>query len=115
VYPEGLIDETLRTLSLLLPANDREVKDWSVAQVIRHHIDLGATQLSPLTEEDRNIENFEYVSFPRLNHFCDAGADNLCRFWRDRLVHLKECYDSMMPRTTKIVKKLRRNLSKLNI
>ena len=61
VFPEGLIDETIKTLSLLLPMNDHETRPWFLKQQIELHLDHEAVRCKPLTKEERSIDNFVYV------------------------------------------------------
>lgn len=94
VYPEGLIEETLRTLSLLLPSSDNETKDWFMRNQIQYHLDGEAARCKPLSKDERNIESF--------------------RFWKDRLVILKQAYDRSKP-NDKPKSLLRRYLTVLSI
>ncbi|KUJ12207.1 uncharacterized protein LY89DRAFT_738825 [Mollisia scopiformis] len=94
VYPEGLIEETLRTLSLLLPSSDNETQDWFLRNQIQYHLDGEAARCKPLPKEQRNIENF--------------------RYWRDRLTTLKQAYDRSKPQD-KPKSLLRRYLSVLQL
>ncbi|KAK0725072.1 hypothetical protein B0H67DRAFT_482567 [Lasiosphaeris hirsuta] len=75
LFPDGLVDETLRTLALLFPQSEFS------KQKTRHHctVDPRLTLCGNLQAEDRQIERF--------------------RFWRDRLVILKQAYDDATPRT----------------
>ncbi|KAL2141656.1 hypothetical protein VTI28DRAFT_2150 [Corynascus sepedonium] len=93
VFPDGLVDETLRTLALIFPQaqfsnqqqargarrkwlRDLRVKHRATEQtVIDHRIALCGTPQG----EDRQIERFHY--------------------WRDRLVILKQTYDDATPKT----------------
>ncbi|KAE8448963.1 hypothetical protein EG329_008759 [Mollisiaceae sp. DMI_Dod_QoI] len=94
VYPEGLIEETLRTLSLLLPSSDNETQDWFMRNHIQYHLDGEAVRCKPLAKDERSIEGF--------------------RFWRDRLVTLKQAHEKSKPQD-KPKSLLRRYLSVLQL
>lgn len=96
LFPDGLVDETLRTLALLFPQSEfsrrrghrrfrgrgRKQKWFSnLREKTREHctVDARLTLCGNLQAEDRQIEHF--------------------RFWRDRLVILKQAYDDATPRT----------------
>ncbi len=59
IYPKGLIQETLRTLALLIPPTDLESKNWFLRHHIQLPIDGEAARCVPLSKEERNIEKFE--------------------------------------------------------
>ena len=61
LFPDELMEETIRTLSLLLPLNDRETTSWFLKQQIELHLDNEAVRCKPLTKEERIIDNFAYV------------------------------------------------------
>jgi hypothetical protein len=76
-YPAGLIDETLRTLALLFPKQDKDTKKWlrtirPSATIDRHLMDF-----QRLRSDQRQIDNFT--------------------FWQERLVILKETFDESRP------------------
>ncbi|KAH8784710.1 hypothetical protein BGZ57DRAFT_940452 [Hyaloscypha finlandica] len=79
IYPECLLQETINTLSLLLPIDQRDTKNWFLKKQIELHLDNEATRCRPLTADERKIDKFE--------------------FWRDRLVILKQAFDDAKPRT----------------
>jgi hypothetical protein len=58
IYPGGMVEETLKTLSLLLPPDD-ESREWYIRQQIRFHFDGRAIGYKELTEDERRIEKFE--------------------------------------------------------
>jgi hypothetical protein len=78
--PEGLAEETLRTLALLVPS-----KPWTRAWITKqaafknHLLDHQILHCGPLTTDNRRIEHF--------------------KFWGDRLVTLKQVFDEARPRT----------------
>lgn len=90
LLPDGLVEETLRTLALLFPASEfprfRKTKQvtWFKGICDKYKrsngiVDSRMTKCGKLTTSDRQIRNFD--------------------FWRDRLVVLKEAYDETTPRT----------------
>ena len=85
MFPAGFVEETLRTLSLLLPQNDKKSKAWFRGELKRdindEFIDSKAIRCRILTMKERQIDNFE--------------------FWHDRLVMLKQAFDQADPRTVR--------------
>ncbi|KAF1842834.1 uncharacterized protein K460DRAFT_407219 [Cucurbitaria berberidis CBS 394.84] len=77
VLPQGLKEETLRTLSLLFPQHDRQTRHWLKKQSGR--FDDMLHRCDPIRLEDRQIEKFH--------------------FWHDRLVMLKQAFDQSRPAT----------------
>ncbi|KAG8525760.1 uncharacterized protein KY384_000520 [Bacidia gigantensis] len=78
IFPNNFIDETLRTLALLMPPNNKDVIQWFKKQRSSQGLlDVTAVQLPLLKIKDRRIENFT--------------------FWRDRLVILKQRFDDADP------------------
>ena len=59
IYPKGLLSETLRTLSLLLPPNDANARDWFVRQQIQLPLDGEAARQRALSKDERYLEKFE--------------------------------------------------------
>ncbi|KAN0092431.1 hypothetical protein V8E51_018278 [Hyaloscypha variabilis] len=76
LFPPGLIDETLRTLMLLFPATG-ETKIWFKKLAATEKLDRTAFTYGRLRAEDRQINEF--------------------KFWRDRLVILKQIFDEKEP------------------
>lgn len=74
VFPDGFIEETLQTLSLLFPRRDNSVIKWYKRKGEPEDLDMSVFSRGPAS---RRIENY--------------------RFWRDRLVLLKEAYDESRP------------------
>jgi hypothetical protein len=77
-----LINETIRTLALLLPEHDREVKIWFKRQTRLQEsrnltLDPLARECGQLKAKERQIDNFKY--------------------WHDRLVILKQVFDESEP------------------
>jgi hypothetical protein len=78
LLPEGLVDETLSTLALLLPSYDRQTCKWFKKLPSAPSIDPLVIRCGHLKTDDRQIERF--------------------RFWHDRLVILKQAFDEAEPR-----------------
>jgi hypothetical protein len=76
LFPPGLIDETLRTLMLLFPATD-ETRIWFKKAAPTEKLDGKVFTCGRLRAEDRQINEF--------------------KFWRDRLVILKQIFDEKEP------------------
>jgi hypothetical protein len=81
VFPDGLLEETLRTLALLLPQHDTSTRKWYQRHYSKLSLDNTAIKCGQLNSEDRQIERF--------------------RFWHDRLVILKQVFDDTEPSTVK--------------
>ena len=81
--PRDLIDETIRTTSLLIPPVLGSANPWFLRQRAASHspLDAAAGLCKRLNSTDRQIENFHY--------------------WRDRLVLLKRTFDEAEPRTVR--------------
>lgn len=78
-FPPGFIEETLKTLSLLLPQYDKKSRKWFRNHKTKWVLDDKATTCGHLTTEERQIENFV--------------------FWHDRLIILKQVFDEAEPST----------------
>ncbi|KAK8029749.1 hypothetical protein PG993_011040 [Apiospora rasikravindrae] len=76
LLPDGLAAETLQTLALLCPSKDRETSRWLSRLP---SLDKRLGHCGRLKTELRQIERF--------------------RFWRDRLIMLKQAYDETQPKT----------------
>ncbi|KAI0547489.1 hypothetical protein F4679DRAFT_365881 [Xylaria curta] len=79
MFPTGFIDETLRTLSLLLPQNDNKTQLWLETQIQDYGLDPLLTECGSLATHERRFENFNY--------------------WNNRLVILKQALDDSRPQT----------------
>jgi hypothetical protein len=80
IFPDGLVGETLRTLTLLFPANDRKSRLWLRSLTSSdERIDKDLLRVGSLRSHERRFENFSY--------------------WHDRLVILKQEFDDSTPRT----------------
>lgn len=62
IFPEGLVEETLRTLALLLPKYDLATEKWFKAQLqlMNHSIDPRASHCKPLDPSQRSTAHFHY-------------------------------------------------------
>ncbi len=76
--PKVLVDETIRSISLLVPPVLGEPNPWFQQQRKKHLIDAQAGVCDRLNSSERQIEKFMY--------------------WRDRLVLLKRTFDDAEPR-----------------
>ena len=76
--PKVLVDETIRSISLLIPPILGEPNPWFQQQRKKHLIDAQAGVCDRLNSSERQIEKFAY--------------------WRDRLVLLKRTFDDAEPR-----------------
>lgn len=77
-----MIEETLRTLTLLFPENDKESRHWIALQIgskDEQLLDPNITKCGILRAHERRLEEFI--------------------FWHDRLVILKQTFDESSPRT----------------
>ncbi|KAK0716069.1 hypothetical protein B0H67DRAFT_582339 [Lasiosphaeris hirsuta] len=78
LFPDSFIDETIRTLSLLIPQDDRRCRRWLVSQIAEHNLDPQIARCGFLRARNRRLEHFS--------------------FWHDRLVVLKQAFDESSPR-----------------
>lgn len=79
LFPPNFISETLRTLALLFPKYDKQLRKLYGIQVARHGLDPEMIESGHLIADERQVEGFSY--------------------WHDRLVVLKQVYDESRPRT----------------
>jgi hypothetical protein len=79
MFPPGFIDETLRTIALLIPRYDKRSRKWYQSHITKHGVDETVLDCMHIDADGRQIENF--------------------RFWRDQLVVLKHVYDESRPGT----------------
>jgi hypothetical protein len=84
VLPPGLADETLRTIAMLFPRNDRNTRNWILSECSSAknaiHLDIEILSCDQIIGEQRRAEAY--------------------MFWRDELLTLKELFDQ--PRPTSI-------------
>ncbi|EXJ63274.1 uncharacterized protein A1O5_11595 [Cladophialophora psammophila CBS 110553] len=72
--PSEIVEETLRTIALLFPQSEKRTVKWFRKKCTRYpHLDSHLIKCGGLRPNDRQIEKF--------------------RFWRDRLIILKEAFD----------------------
>lgn len=81
LLPTSFIEETLQTISILLPREDPAVETWYQETCKLHSLDPSAIKLPYLSRGHRRIENFS--------------------FWRERLIILKQCFDEAEPKDIK--------------
>ena len=81
IFPEGFLEEKLRTLALLLPQHDTSIVKWYQKHSSKLSLDSSAIKCGQLNSEDRQIEKV--------------------KFWHDRLVILKQVFDDTEPSTVK--------------
>lgn len=80
IYPDGFVEETIRTLTLLFPANDTKSRLWLKSILSSNdRVDKDLSSCGSLRSHERRFENFSY--------------------WHDRLVILKQAFDDSSPRT----------------
>ncbi|KAF2873889.1 hypothetical protein BDV95DRAFT_489290 [Massariosphaeria phaeospora] len=79
ILPDGLVEETLRTLALLFPQSDPTTRKWVRKLPPPFSLDPLLAQCGHLKTDDRQIEKFT--------------------FWHDRLVVLKQVFDEATPLT----------------
>ena len=79
IFPDGLIEETICTLGLLIPSTDKSSRTWFQKKQKELGLDAKAGTYGPLNAAKRQIEHFKY--------------------WRDRLTVLKQTFDESEPRT----------------
>ena len=79
IFPDGLIEETICTLGLLIPSTDKTSRIWFHKKQKELGLDAKAGTYGPLNAAKRQIEHFKY--------------------WRDRLTVLKQTFDESEPKT----------------
>lgn len=79
LLPDGVAYETLQTLALLFPIADPETKKWFSKEAATAQLDGQVIHCGRLRSDRRQIESF--------------------KFWRDRLVTLKQVFDEAKPQT----------------
>jgi hypothetical protein len=77
IFPDNFLDETRRTLSLMLPIADKESMKWFNSEQRRLGLDVAAGDCRHLRATQRTIQGFN--------------------FWRDRLIMTKEVFDLSQP------------------
>ncbi|KAI9643501.1 hypothetical protein NHQ30_008120 [Ciborinia camelliae] len=79
IFPAGFIKETIHSLALLFPQNDKGCRRWFKKVSASQRLDKRAIRCGRLNAQDRRIENF--------------------KFWGERLSILKEVFDEAEPGT----------------
>ncbi|KAH8157578.1 hypothetical protein CIB48_g10666 [Xylaria polymorpha] len=79
MFPTDFIDETLRTLALLIPQNDNKTQVWLESQIQDYGPDPLLSECGSLATQGRRFECFNY--------------------WNNRLVILKQALDDSRPQT----------------
>jgi hypothetical protein len=79
ILPHALIEETKETLALLLPNEDKSTRKWFSKLQNTYQLDPGAIRCKRLGSDALSTEHY--------------------RYWRRRLVELKEAYDGHQPRS----------------
>jgi hypothetical protein len=77
IFPPGLVDETLRTLALFFPKDDKQTKKWLQALPASSMVDRSLLRCEKLRPDDRQIGRF--------------------KFWHDRLIVVKQSFDESRP------------------
>ena len=92
IFPPGLVTETLRTLSILLPHLDKDSQKWFDNQILqskrnRSPIDPEVHKIAPMTEDWRIVEPGGYWTY-RLHllkqAYDESEPRSLAQWWRDR-------------------------------
>lgn len=79
IFPEGFIEETLRTLALIFPEGDKDCWRWFEIKKSKNNLDPEARKCGNPSSEERQIHKF--------------------RYWHDRLIILKQAFDEKEPAT----------------
>lgn len=74
-----MLVEVQRTLAILVPKKNGKVVAWYREKAFQHRLDEWTMEYGTLDQESRQLESFKY--------------------FRDRLVILKQCYDDIEPST----------------
>lgn len=87
LYDDEFIDETLRTLALLLPQSDKGIKKWFLSKKSKYFLDPTARKCGNLNAEQRHINSFKYWRL-RLSTlkivFDESEPKSLTQWWNDR-------------------------------
>ena len=79
LFPTGFIEETTRTIRLLFPQSESDTAKWFRKLQRHQNLDTKMIKCGKLRAEDRQIDTF--------------------KFWRDRIVILKQVFDESTPKT----------------
>jgi hypothetical protein len=87
LYEDEFIDETLRTLALLLPDSDKRIKKWFLKKSFKCYLDPTAQKCGSLNAEQRQINKFKYWRL-RLSIlktvFDESEPKSITQWWNDR-------------------------------
>ena len=87
LYDDEFIDETLRTLALLLPQSNKSIKKWFLNKKSKYLLDPTARKCGNLNAEQRQINSFQYWRL-RLSIlktvFDESEPKSLTQWWNDR-------------------------------
>lgn len=90
MFPDGFIEETMRTLALLFPRGDERTRKWYMKQEDDPaDLDLNVLTCGNLRDNLRQIDQYEY--------------------WHDRLAMLKVAFDESRPQNVTQLWKDRRD------
>ncbi|KAJ9613508.1 hypothetical protein H2200_003450 [Cladophialophora chaetospira] len=79
IFPPGFLEETKRTLSLMIPTSaDKPTRVWFKSEQRKRRIDPGCGECRHLKSSERHLGDFEY--------------------WKDRIIIAKEVLDEHQPR-----------------
>jgi hypothetical protein len=91
IFPEGFLDETLRTLELLFPRDDEPTRQWLEREgkrvVETTQLDTKLLKLNRLRARDRRLDKFDfwYDELMELKEkFEKPGFTSLTQMWYDR-------------------------------
>lgn len=91
VFPHGFLEETLRTLELLFPQDDRHIRKWLLREKksVREsrYLDMELLKLDRLKGADRRLDKFEYWQDELMElreRFEQPGLNSLTQLWYDR-------------------------------
>jgi hypothetical protein len=93
MFPDGLIDETLDTLTLLLPDTDNKTKRWLENEFTCHPLQICM---------DRGLLLCGYFKSGHPSRRVDRY-----QFWRDRLESLAEAVEEATPSSKALLKALK--------
>ncbi|KAJ4342289.1 hypothetical protein N0V87_001275 [Didymella glomerata] len=91
VFPDGFLEETLRTLELLFPQDDKLTRKWLVREKksLRESrcLDMELLKLDRLKGQDRRFDKFEFWHDELMElreRFEQPGLTSLTQLWYDR-------------------------------
>jgi hypothetical protein len=93
MYPDGFVEETLDTLTLLLPDTDGKTKRWLENEFATHALQICM---------DRGLMRCGHFKSGHLSRRVERY-----QFWRDRLESLREAVEEATPPSKALLKALR--------